>query len=222
MLEELSTINSKNINVADLLDNVRMVQKPVHENMDLSNETNSDLEDNTIQKESDANKTLMNLLEHFVKFNMSFTQLCATAKLINQTPGSSVIIPDTKYKIMKIFKERYDFAWYIYCKQCKQYIHTLYEKEICSTCGSHLTKNAFVYINLENQLKSLILRNSKSIFSFISAFTKNDSTVNDVHDGIVLKKFADKNIISLLVSSDGIAFQRSNTKSCWLIQVIII
>lgn len=79
----------------------------------------------TMANHSSKQNILMNkLVRHFIKFNTTFSELQSQSKLLNSVPGSTIKLPETKYKLMKEFKSYVSLKCfrYVLCGTCKKYI----------------------------------------------------------------------------------------------------
>lgn len=180
-------------------------------------------------RHDDYEKSLKSLLHHFVRHNLSLKCLEDTAKLINGTPGATIKIPTTKYKLIKTFVSMSGFKieFHIFCTHCKIYSNHIvdgaHECEECSRKLKATETNHFIYIPLEEQLKRLLNRHYDSVLSFAAGIdTNNSAPVKDVHDGKVVKNLmkSKNNLLCVMINSDGVALKKSGNKSFWSIQVI--
>lgn len=181
------------------------------------------------KRQDDYEKSLRSLLHHFVRHNLSLKCLEDTARLINDTPGATIKIPTTKYKLMKTFVSLSGFQieFHILCTQCKIYSNHIvdgaHEYEKCSRKLKATETNHFIYIPLEEQLKRLLNRHYDSVVSFATGIdTNNSASVKDIHDGEVVKNLmkSKNNLLSVMINSDGVALKKSGNKSFWPIQVV--
>lgn len=193
----------------------------------------SNASDCAVQKKYDEIQNFWKeFLSHYLKHNWSLTCLEESAKLINKIPGNSFKLPETKFKLMKKFREDSDIplSFYILCEDCSLY--TGYEKDFadhttttnCRKCNGLLTleeENFFVHIGIANQLKGLIEKHWSEISAYLNSHN-SENTIKDIRDGEVLKALnqREKNAInlSILMNTDGATLFESSPKSLWPIQ----
>lgn len=164
---------------------------------------------------------------HGVKNNQSFKSLVDMTKIVNMTPGASIEVPTSAYKIKKKVKSDLDIEFHIECKKCKIFSASENWNSFtkCVTCGNALKakdSDHFVYIRIKQQLIKHVKDNLNHIVSQKSSSDKKDSIITDVHDSILYKnvesKYENINVLPLCVNTDGASVHESNNKSLWAIQ----
>lgn len=119
------------------------------------------------KKESDYDKALKSLLNHFIKLSLECLE--NTAKIMNAMPGATVQLPTSKYKLTEAFFSLSTLSteYHIFCDRCKIYIKFFPLNEWkCANCSNKLQKsetNHFTYIRLEEQLKHTLTKNWASV-----------------------------------------------------------
>lgn len=180
---------------------------------------------------NDLTKMINNLIKHFVNHKTSLQELEQMARLLNSMPGASVVLPTTRYLLMKEMQSRcmYDCVTYIFCRKCSVYSKKPFfspDECPCKRCSSQIKSrdnNLFIYIYVEAQLRSILLQNWKSVNQYLETVReKNNRKIEDVYDGKVLKKIMKNNdfVLSLTVNTDGVSYEKSNIKSVWHLQLI--
>lgn len=186
------------------------------------------------EKYDDIQNFWEELLSQYLKHNWSLTCLEDSAKLINKIPSISFKLPETKYKLLKKFREDSDilFNFHIFCEKCSVYT---VNKNIengnetttnCRKCNKELKlqeHNFFVHIGITNQLKGIIKKYWSEILGYMnSQKNRQENIIKDISDGYVVKVLNEKNKntynLSILMNTDGVNIFESNTKSLWPIQ----
>lgn len=179
----------------------------------------------------DLTMMINNLIKYFVDNNTSLFELERLAKLLNSMPGARIILPTTRYLLMIEMQSRcvYDCTTYIYCKKCSVYSKKTFfspDECLCKQCCAQIhskSSNSFIYISLEAQIRSIMLHNWKSVIEYLQAIReKTSDEIEDVYDGKILQKVMKDNeyFLSLTVNTDGVSYEKSNTKSVWPLQLI--
>lgn len=107
---------------------------------------------------------LEKIIEHYVTFNCTWLEILNIVKIINDLIGC-IVVPNTKYLLMKIFTEDSNAFLYFECHSCKKYGFVCHVKDriisICSNCQSESVnrKSAFVYFPLKTQLQKVLDQN---------------------------------------------------------------
>lgn len=151
--------------------------------------------------ETHATNTI-NLIQHFIDNKTSLQELERLAELLNSVPGARVTLPTTRYLLMKEMQSKclYDCATYILCKKCKVYTKkAFFSPDVvqCKQCCSQIISKdskSIIYIYIEAQLKSILLNNWESVIGYQQTIReKNNSNIEDVCDGIILKNIMKDN-----------------------------
>lgn len=172
-----------------------------------------------------------NLIAHFIKHKLTFECLESTVELMNGMPGATVKLPASKYKLLKYFKSRSSLIhrYHIFCEPCKIFSECLPEnvkKWTCSQCAVKLSTretNYFVYIQLEGQIKQILLKHWDKIQHYNTDIINDDcQNIKDRYSGSLIREKLQKNtnILSLMINTDGISLKKSNKKSAWPVQII--
>lgn len=161
---------------------------------------------------------------------MTFSALEDMAKLVNMCPPTSKVkVPETKYKIMKKFREdcEIEFDFHVFCERCKTCTMEKsdeWDKTKCTRCQKVMKpaeENFFVHIHIEHQLRGIIKKYWPEIVAYMNTRHKNDH-IRDIRDGKLIKALDDRNQgaynLSLLMNTDGASAFDSNQKSLWPIQ----
>lgn len=148
---------------------------------------------------------------------------------MNETPGSSVKIPGSVYKIKKLVGQLIDvdIVYYIKCPNCKNYQPSKSTDVECSHCFNALktaTCEYFVYFPIEEQLKKSVVKNFDEILAYQASTLGVEDYISDIHHGIQFKKvaseFPDKIVLSLAANTDGAQLHKSsNKKAIWPVQL---
>lgn len=169
------------------------------------------------------------MLQHFVKYKLSFSCLESTAKLMNSMPGAKVRLPVTKYRLLQSFQRLSSFhqQYHVYCDRCEIYTTcpTLAKQWHCTKCTSELKlseKNHIAYIRIEDQLKQILNKYWDEISEFNAHILCGNQQHSDVYSGEVLKNIlkTKKHILSLMINTDGVSLKKSSTASFWPLQII--
>lgn len=151
------------------------------------------------------------------------------AKLLNQMPGASVNIPETKYSIFKefLYKSELKVFRYIFCKKCEDYSKNEFagpNSILCNQCQLNLktSSSSFIYLQVTPQLKRIIVDNYEEIMNYKTKCTDQPGDIIfDVCSGKYLKGIMQaEHFYSMTLNTDGVEIHGSSGKSCWPILLI--
>lgn len=184
-------------------------------------------------------EVLLNILEFSTHYNLPVQANEDLHKLVNSI-FYKPIIPDTKYKIDKLYANNSEITFYFFCGQCSENFGSLDHKDVqvklCPNCGfnnpvSDLTKASYyIIINLASQLEALfsnpdVAKQLKNPFVLVNNHT---NVMRDLYDGEVYQNFVkslnphDADIfLSMTFCTDGTPLFSTSTVSIWPIYVII-
>lgn len=172
-----------------------------------------------------------NLLNHYLKHNLTIQCLLDTIKLINSIPNTDLDLPSNKYQCLKLFDNAYKKHYYIWCEVCSKYSKSSSNSKqlTCRICGNGLSvteTSIFVYIDLKEQIFESIKRNWAVIKKYREeTLSKDDDFISDISDGKILKTLIRNNtdvfILSLSINTDGAAVYKSKNISIWPVQIIL-
>lgn len=175
--------------------------------------------------ENEYNAALEKLKRHFIRHKLTYDCLEATAELMNSMPGANIQLPTSQYLLLKAFMLTNPFRhqYYIHCDCCKKYVMcSPGESSWGCRCGRILKlrdKNYFVYINLEEQLKNILEKHWDTILAYNNVIESDGSeNTTDYYSGI--RELMQKNVLSLMINTDGISLKKSGFDSVWPIQLI--
>lgn len=197
----------------------------------MSTDCNSSRDNEELVSTTDLTNTIDKLIQHFIDNKTSLQELERLAVLLNSVPGARVTLPTTRYLLMKEMQSKclYDCATYILCSKCKVYTKkAFFSPDVvqCKQCCSQIISKdskSIIYIYIEAQLKSILLNNWESVIGYQQTIRdKNNSNIEDVYDGIILKNIMKDNdyVLSLTVNTDGVSYEKSNRKSVWHLQLL--
>lgn len=169
------------------------------------------------------------LMELYTKHKMPEALLEQIAMLINLVPGSSSTkIPTKASYLIKEFQQnnKYSVTKSLLCGSCEQYTECDNLRKVDIKCGNVICEklvsmnNPYILnIGIEQQLRSVILRNYKEIDEFqVKIIEYSDKEVTDVYSGKVLKNIIEKNddfVYSLCLNTDGAKIYNSGNESLW-------
>lgn len=175
---------------------------------------------------SPKSKLTKNILRHSLHFKQSYNGIEGVAKLVNSTPGATVQVPTTKYKIKKAIPPLVETYFCIQCASCKDYTMSQSTTVECHSC-SRIVKTAnskyFTYLPIKPQLMNTLNKHLDDIISYDQNFHNFDGTIRDVQDGIhfrkVREKYPDAIILSLSINTDGARVYNTTNKSLWPLQM---
>lgn len=148
-------------------------------------------------------------------------------------------LPDTNYKIDKIFFSKSNVEFHAICPRCKRYAGTFNESDRfkeCPVCQKNISLKSptyydfFVIFEIHNRIKNLIEKNLEHFLNVMKNIrSRNVENINDFMDGKLYKEFLDNlpSFIKLLATgifnTDGSpAFESLNSKfSIWPIQISV-
>lgn len=168
------------------------------------------------------NKTLLKILNHYVRHNQSFTELEDMLKLFNGVLETKAL-PESKYLILKHLPKDALFEIHQFCAECRKYIGKEVIQNECSGCNKEIKpnkKDGEFFITLS--VKFLIEKVVDKYFDVLDFGDDGDDIV-DIHSGklyINLKKRWGK-FISLTFNTDGVQIFNSNKKGFWPLQAVI-
>lgn len=159
----------------------------------------------------------------FMRHNLTQTCLVDLLKIVNIIVGFKSI-PETHYKFMKFCSNNFQFCKQFYCGNCNLFIGILTEDLIknfvCSNCHSANIKY-FLINTIENKIRSIILKNYKSILDFKNQINTTNN-VCDIMKGKFMESFESVNNFSISFNTDGVSLFKSNLqKSFWPILITL-
>ncbi|XP_058810626.1 uncharacterized protein LOC131675607 isoform X1 [Phymastichus coffea] len=146
-------------------------------------------------------------------------------------------LPETRYKIDKLFYPKTGQEYHSVCPTCKCYvgvfnhnIQTLY----CDVCQKNINlkdpsyRDFFVNIDPENDIKHLIENNADYYSRIIAENNQANTVMEDIHHGKKYQQFVasllpehKKSYVSVTFNSDGSPLFKSSKFSVWPIQIMI-
>lgn len=189
---------------------------------DILTETKNDNLDATSLKIQLTKKIVRHSLNH----KQSYQGLEDLAKILNSTPGGTVQIPVTKYKIKKMILPLVKTEFYMQCASCKEYTMSHTSTAECHSC-MNILKTAhskyFTYLPIKPQLMNTLNKHIDDIVAYDQNFQVFEGTIRDVQDGLQYRKirenYPDSIVLSLSVNTDGARIYNSTNKSLWPIQL---
>lgn len=184
-----------------------------------------------VQQRDDLKEAIGSLFEYFIKHNISFEALEDLAALMNRMPGTQIALPTSRYLLFKEMQSKIKFkcSTYRYCAPCKKYSESNFFAKAsmpCETCSRDIKLDSFgsyIHINMEAQIKKIVLENWATIVEY-SQHRAVDDRIEDVRDGDLLKQILAKNgngnILTFTFNTDGVKYEKSNAKSIWPLQLI--
>lgn len=183
--------------------------------MDISDEFNE-------SHQNVQEQLIKQLFSLFIRHRWTLTSLEDTAKLMNSMPGAEIILPTTKYRLIKqlLNMSNITATQNFFCQSCKTFTKIEFSNDSktkkCVNCGKKLGDNFFVSFNLREQLVRVIDSHYDSIKIFRDSM-KNNENVTDVYGSDYMKKImvTNDNIYSLTLNTDGVAIVQSKGSSLW-------
>lgn len=170
------------------------------------------------------------IVTHCIDYNQSYNGLQNMSEIINKTPGASIHVPSTPYRMRKFIKPDLTYEFHIECSKCKIYTSSISSKFNCTGCGKKLTtveSNHFVYVPLKQQLLKSIGKNISRIKSYEIERNENRTAgiIRDMHDSVLHQQVQDKyknaTILPLTINTDGAVVHKCSKKSLWAIQIYL-
>ncbi|KAJ1526468.1 hypothetical protein ONE63_009601 [Megalurothrips usitatus] len=183
---------------------------------------------------------LLNSLEFCTHHTLSVQAQEDLHRLINSVFHKE-IIPDTKYKLDKLYTGPDVITHHFFCSNCfhsfGQINHKVVKLIMCENCkaenkvGDLTTATYFITINIANQLQLLLndpniachLKNPKELIA-----NRTGDVMSDMHDGQMYRDFANslvtnvgELILSFTMCTDGTPLFRSSNLSIWPIFIMI-
>ncbi|XP_071855403.1 uncharacterized protein [Apostichopus japonicus] len=173
---------------------------------------------------------LLLVMAFVLKHQLTGTCLEDLLSLLNlMVPGSIVL---SKYLFQKQFlKCANNIQKHFFCNCCLVYLGENPDIDSCPDCSTsfNLKKsekkgNYFLYVPIEDQLKTLLARDG--ISEAIGKGSTSEGVYNDIYSGSMYKEmFSDSHHssinLSILWNCDGVPLFKSSKTSIWTIQVII-
>lgn len=216
----------------------------LEELIDMANDSNASFSDLSLHNQSnlselnisddvncspnERDQLIEKLMKLYLRHNLTKIAVEDIAKLMNEIPGATVKMPDTKYTIFQEFirKSQLKVYEYRFCSKCQQMSkHDFLTKNaICYSCTTNLKKTKISFLNLSvaSQLEQIV----SSQFNEINEYRKKcnertDTNIFDVHAGIHLKRLAEKDhFYTLTLNTDGVEIHQSSKSSLWPILLI--
>lgn len=197
--------------------------------LDISDEfTESDQSVSTnVKPKINRSKLMQELFKLFIRHKLTLKALEDAAKLINLMPGAIFKLPTTKFLLMKeLFSAtNLNMNQHFFCEKCEIYIEfnlLEHKKSMCKMCNTKFKKgNFFIYINLKEQITSVIEQNFGKISEYLESVT-NETDITDIYSSEYTKNLLreNKNIYTVMLNTDGVSTVRANTSSLWPILLI--
>lgn len=183
------------------------------------------------ENESDDKTTsiIYKVMQFYIRHNLTLICLEDTARLLNTC--TNLYFPTSKIQIMKLFEERmtikFGKKYFVNCTNCKTYIECPNaHSSKCSECNADLIRTEtifFIYLPIETQIIYSLTKNWSAIQRY-NIETESNYIV-DIHNASHFKSIYNKitpgrNLLSLMVNTDGANKFKSNTSSVWPIQLI--
>lgn len=203
------------------------------DNIDFSlNQINISLNEDT-EHDDEYSNIIKNVMYFYIRHNITLVCLEDAVRLLNSCAGLQ--LPTSKPSIMAMFEKnvriKTHIIYYVKCVNCKTYEKMLKsEKKNCSKCEAALVRtetNFFVYFPVKNQIIEAIRENWETIQNFHNDvnddYTGSISDVQNASYVVSLKKKinTNRNLISLMMNTDGANKFKSNTLSVWPIQLVL-
>lgn len=145
----------------------------------------------------------------------------SVAKLINDIPGSPVILPTNVKSMKNAATMRFKCEFYVFCDQCNDLCDT---KNWCIKCKAITKKtksNFLVYIPVQQQIKNTLDQHFEAIVSYMKR-NRNDS-ITDIDDGKLIENARKKNhnsmVLAFTLNTDGAQIHNSQKSDVWPVQM---
>lgn len=182
---------------------------------DLSEERNAEpnIRDDLIER----------VMRIYIRHNLTKIAVEDIAKLVNQIPGGSIKIPETKHSLFNEFLSASELKVFRYtlCKKCDGYKkHGFSQKtKICEQCQTNLKgeEKSFIYFQVESQLKRILLEYDQEISEYTDkCLGRAGHKIFDICDGELMKNLSQKgDFYSLTFNTDGVEIHKSSRCSLW-------
>lgn len=187
---------------------------------EISNDCNS----GETESKNEHRKTIEDLFSLFIRHKFTLVALEDTAKVINAISGSKIRLPTNKYSLLRDFLSAspYKVFQYYCCEVCKNIKCEFSQRNKPTCCHRKVKKdNFFVYINMQEQLQSIVKRHFVEIMKFREAM-KDEKNITDTYSAYHVKNLSqtNENIYSMTLSTDGVLITKSNNSSMWPIEII--
>ncbi|KAL7290612.1 hypothetical protein TKK_0015374 [Trichogramma kaykai] len=176
------------------------------------------------------------ILSFSAQHSLSSSSTIDLCKMFNSF-FSKKLIPESQYRIDKLFYPRESITYHAVCPQCEKYLNTFKASDKtknCDTCDidinlkSPLYRDYFATFDVKTEIINVIENNEYFYKKVISGVIDDDMSFNDLYDGRLYKNFkrslpADqKNAYATLTfNSDGSPVFKSSQGSVWPIQACV-
>lgn len=162
------------------------------------------------------------LLKHNLRYNGSYQSLQSMAKdVVNTTPGATIKVPVTMYKIRNSINPIFDYKMQYKCTACGNYSINAKECDSCKFKINQIRSNYFAYIPIEQQLVQTLKSDSGEIISYYRSVLSKDQ-ITDIHNSQcfenIRKKYQSSIILPLIINTDGAKLHKISTNSLWMLQ----
>lgn len=221
------TFNVSNMNSSmDLNSSVISDLSSIVDQMNLSSSRENLL--NITEEENSSDRyieIIKKVVHHYIRHNLTLVCLEDTMKLINYCCNAR--FPTSKHSILALFRENALFTlhenYYVRCENCKTYekIMKSDKNNFCDKCSASLIRtevNFFVYFPIKNQIIDSIQKNWEAFINFDDGI--GSGFISDVHNASYITSLSaindpDRNLLSLMINTDGANKFHSNFLSVW-------
>ncbi|KAK3918396.1 hypothetical protein KUF71_000968 [Frankliniella fusca] len=237
MIADNNDINNVNENVPDAADLVRGPGQSEPLPFDSKPKKRENLDHPLFPGISATKFECLLAIFHFaMRHDLSMTGVVDLLKMINTILGEEVL-PESEFIFKDVFRSTFLLEYHFYCSTCfrylgeyKSFINATSKCDVCdniNSVNSLKSSNFFVYIPMEQQLRSLFESNPDIMDLLGHRFNRNVSPdqISDIFDGSVYKHhsregeiLSDVNNISITFNTDGSPVFKSGKNTMYPIQ----
>lgn len=164
---------------------------------------------------------MMNVVEYFVKHNLSWTAFEELLVLINDFDPLEPL-PTTRHMVEKLIINDFPAQFHAICHNCQKYIGSFKGTQlVCTTCGAPVdlaTKDGsyFATFNIPTIIDRIISKYQNVIVT--KDRQRKQNIISDVVDGKLYQQANESHerpIVSIVFNTDGVSMFNGNQKSLW-------
>lgn len=176
-----------------------------------------------VNNKNAVDEKVVSLVKHQLKHGLTMRCTIDAAKMMNNIPGSDILVPETKKSIKRRTDAQLEYEYLVMCS-CQ---NILKDGELCSNCNTRAKKNSktnnfIVSIPLIPQIKLVLSTHYDKIIEYLNREHQN-GVITDIDDGVAFQniaaKFPNAKILGFTVNIDGAAMYRSSKGSLWITQL---
>lgn len=150
------------------------------------------------------NEQINQILKHNLRFNGSYQSMQSMARdVVNTTPGATVKVPATMYKLRKTVTPIFEYQMHYKCVMCGNYSINANECDECQAKTISSRSEYYAHIPIKQQLIQSLRSDLSEIITYYESVLAEDQ-ISDIHNGQCFKnirsKYPESIILPLIVN----------------------